>query len=92
MPLPDNNNHTDVDADLEFNLTPQQLPVPPKPRTTKTRVSSHKQATKPFPRVDAVSMGPVACLEAILKCTNVVYINPNAPAGSSSKHGRKPKK
>ncbi len=94
MPLSAHNpTDTDVGDDLEFILTPQQLlPESKKPRPSKTSAAHPKQETKSLPRLDVVSMGPVACLEAIFKCTNVVYISADAPAGSHSPKGRKHKR
>ena len=90
MPIPDN-NHTNIDGDdIELSLTLQPLqPAPKKPRPSKTSAAAPKPEIKPLLRLDGVSMGPVACLEAIFKCTNVVYISGDAPAGSYSTRSRK---
>lgn len=85
MPLSDNSQDLDDDV-VEFSLTPQVVPEPEKPR--KPRVSK-KQDTKPLPRVDAVTWGPEACLQAIFQCTNVIYVNAGGKPISPAKNKKK---
>ena len=85
MPLSDNSHDRDDDV-VEFSLTPQVVSEPKKPRKPR---SAKKQATKPLPRVDAVTWGPEACLQAIFQCTNVIYVNAGGKPISPTKNKKK---
>ncbi len=81
MSLSDNSHNRDLERDsddVEFALTPQQVPAPQKPRKAR---ATPKQKPQPQPRPltisDAVALGPVACLQALFGADNVIYMTSN---------------
>ena len=76
MSLSDNKRDLERDSDdVEFSLTPQQVPAPQKSRKAR---ATPKQKPQPQPRPltisDAVALGPVGCLQALFGADNVIYM------------------